>query len=287
MTFLLSYDIRWTMKLLRRDLRDLRIKYMTSTKHKCGPVEIARSPSAYQQDQVENKPQVPEDVQYSGVLSECVSEGSVYSKAPQGSPETSSEKRPSTLYELMERRLRATYASRDRNMSHEDRWKFRGSWLLLYKAIQACPSNGSGNGFQYGAKETNDYIMLLDVLSQSTKKGRSSTSKVSKMPATPYTRHDNDHDRYDSMFSDGHIPPPTPSPSRIWLSILEATDDAKKITPMAEKLIEYVWPEKSAVDIIQQVGDPHKKFSDADDAQLRVEFRRLLCPEFISSTPQC
>jgi hypothetical protein len=206
MTFLLSYDIRWTMKLLRRDLRDLRIKYMTSTKHKCGPVEIARSPSAYQQDQVENKPQVPEDVQYSGVLSECVSEGSVYSKAPQGSPETSSEKRPSTLYELMERRIRATYASRDRNMSHEDRWKFRGSWLLLYKAIQACPSNGSGNGFQYGAKETNDYIMLLDMLSQSTKKGRSSTSKVSKMPATPYTRHDNDHDRYDSMFSDGHIP---------------------------------------------------------------------------------
>jgi hypothetical protein len=50
---------------------------------------------------------------------------------------------------------------------------------------------------------------------------------------------------------------------------------------MAEKLIEYVWPEKSAVDIIQQVGDSHKKFSDADDAQLRVEFRRLLCPEFI------
>lgn len=107
------------------------------------------------------------------------------------------------------------------------------------------------------------------------------------MPAAPYARHDSEHDRYDSMFDDVSTPTHKPSPAQLWLSVLEATEDTHKITPVAQQLLGYISQEKKAVDIIEQVGNPHKKFSDADDAQLRVEFRELLCPEGMSSRPRC
>jgi len=169
-------------------------------------------------------------------------------------------------------------------MSHEDRWRFRGSWLVLHRAIQGCRSDKSDDASGVGTDGASENTMLLDMLNQST---RSSTLKVSKMPAAPCTRNGSDHGRYDSMFGDAPTPTLTPSPAQLWLSILEATDDTQKIAPMAEQLLGYISQEKKAFDIIKQVGNPHKKFSDADDAQLRLQFRELLCPETMSSRPSC
>lgn len=285
MLFLLPYDIRWTAKLIRRDVRDLRRKYTTRLKHTFKPDEIPEGASLHQAKETERTMEVPEGVQHIDHSSEHVSEDSIYSKALQGVPEISSEKCPSTLYELSEGRLRGTYASRDRNASHEDRWRFRGSWLLLYKVIQACPSNDSYDVLQNGARDANEKRMLLRMLQLSTGRTQSFTHKVSKMPAAPYSRHNSDHDRYDSMLSNATTLTPTSSTAQIWLSILEATNDARKIAPMAEELLQYIWPENKNVDIIEQIGAPRRKFSDADDAELRVKLRELLCPEFMPSTP--
>jgi hypothetical protein len=107
---------------------------------------------------------MPEGIQCSYASPEHVTEDSVYFSAPQDSPEASSEECPGTLYELLESRLWATYASLDRNASHEDRWRFGGSWLLLYKAIQTCPSNDSYNILRDGTQDANENMMLLGML---------------------------------------------------------------------------------------------------------------------------
>ena len=149
----LPYDVRWTAKLLRRDVRNLRAKYTTRSKHQGGPVDVARSSAAHRQAYTKNVSQLPEGVQCSKPSSQYASQDSVYFKPPQDSPRTphiSSEECPGTLYELLEGRLRATYASRDRDMSHEDRWRFRGSWLVLHRAIQGCRSDKSDDASSVG-----------------------------------------------------------------------------------------------------------------------------------------
>ena len=283
----LPYDVRWTAKLLRRDVRNLRARYTTRSKQQGRPDDLATSSSAHQQACTKNVSQLPQGIQCSKPSSQHAGQDSVYSKPPQDSPRTShisSEERPGTLYGLLENRLRATYASRDRDMSHEDRWRFRGSWLVLHRAIQGCRPDKSDDASSVSTDKASENTMLLNMLNQST---RSPTPKVSKMPAAPYSRHGSDNDRYDSVFSDCPAPTVTPSPTQLWLSILEATDDTQKIAPMAEQLLGYIPQEKKAFDIIEQVGNPHKKFSDADDAQLRLQFRELLCPETMSSRPSC
>ena len=272
-----SYNLGWTAKLLRRDLRVLRMKLTTRLKLKSKPGEAAKDTSE------------PKNLHYVNRLPMDVSEATAYS-SPQGDvlddePETDSEKCNDTLYELLEGRLRATYASRNRDVSHQDRWRFRGSWLLLYKAIQTCASNDGCDILRACAHDTNEKRLLLETVQSNTNRNRLPFHEVSKMPAAPYTKHDSDHSRYDSMLSNATTLTPTPSPAQIWLSILEATNDAERIAPMAQELLQYTWSGKEAVDIIEQIGDPHKKFPDADDAELRVKFRQLLCSELMLSTP--
>ncbi|KAI4920833.1 hypothetical protein J4E85_008948 [Alternaria conjuncta] len=281
----LPYDVRWTAKLLRRDVRNFRAKYTTRSKHQGAPVDAATSSSAHQQACTKNVSQLPQGVQCSNLSSHHAGQDSVYSKPPQnspGTPQISRENCPGTLYDLLESRLRATYDSRDRDMSHEDRWRFRGSWLVLHKAIQGCRPDESDDASSIGTNGSSESTMLLDMLNQST---RLPTPKVSKIPAASYTRHGSENDRYDSMFGDVPTPTVTPSPTQLWLFILEATDDTQKIAPMAEQLLGYISQEKKAFDIIEQVGNPHKKFSDADDAQLRLQLRELLAQTHNADAP--
>jgi hypothetical protein len=87
------------------------------------------------------------------------------------------------------------------------------------------------------------------------------------MPAEPYTNRDSDDKRIDSMFQDtSSTTPPHP---QIWLAIFKATNDAAKMTVIAQDLLLWIWPEKKAGDIIKQIGNPARKLSD-DDAELRL-----------------
>lgn len=49
-------------------------------------------------------------------------------------------------------------------MMPDDRWKYRGSWLVLHMAVQACPSNDSYNIFRDEKIAPNESASLLEVL---------------------------------------------------------------------------------------------------------------------------
>jgi hypothetical protein len=232
----LPYNASWTAKLLRRDAR----KFIE-----------ARRPSVRQQAK---KEEVMND------------RGGARHIEPLDVAASTVEP-VNTLYELLDSRLKALYASRDRYAAHEVRWKFRGSWLLLHMAIQACPSNDSYDIFRNGRSSPEKGTFSADLLMN--------TTKVSKMPAQLYTSRISDDSRIDSVF---HLAPTrTPPPaSQIWFAMLEAANDSTKMIPLAENILQWVWPEKNAVDIIDQLGNPGKRFSDTDDAELCRKLRELL-----------
>lgn len=212
-----------------------------------------------------------------------------------------------TSYELLEIKLKELYVSRNRDMPGEERWKYRGSWLLLHMAIQACPSNDSYDVFREGAAAPEDSSMLLELLRKwtllfySTGSTNSVTgfstvvtssglygAKVSQMPTAPYSKRDSDHARYDSAYSAisfGHLrsnriarSTTVLPPLQVWYAILEAAADRRVITSVAEDILAYIWPEKNAADILDQIGHPAKQFRE--DAELRHKFRELLFPEY-------
>ncbi|KAF1835282.1 hypothetical protein BDW02DRAFT_597412 [Decorospora gaudefroyi] len=283
----LPYDIPWTAKLLRRDIRHLQTKYTTKLKFKL------KAPRTASHSDNDPKTEGSGGLQLGGASLSSPSERTACSTPP-SSPDTAHDgmETPTTLYALLERNLKATYAARDHNVSHRDRWRFRGSWLLLNMAIQACPSNDSYIIFRDGGAPPNEGKTLLEMLGQSTSGIRK--QKVSKMPAELFSKVDGDRDerRNDSMFSDNDAGPavaasstkaahpPPPPPAHIWLAILDATSDAIKMLSVAEEMLGYVWPEWEATDVIERIGNPQKCFSDADADQLRGRFRTLLFPEY-------
>jgi hypothetical protein len=181
---------------------------------------------------------------------------------------------PGTLYELLEDDLKIVYAARDRDMSHEDRWLFRGSWLVLWSALQACPSNACYDIFG-GPKKP---MTMLDILEHKFAITFSSSFQISKMPAAPYEG-GNDRIRIDS--ATGADPPSEhatckPTALKLWYRMLEAATDVSKVTPVAESLLVYACPEKNAVEVIETIGNPGKQSHNHDE--LRLRFQDLLFP---------
>jgi hypothetical protein len=169
------------------------------------------------------------------------------------------------------------WASRDRNMSQKERWNFRGSWLALYNAVQACPSNPCYDVFE--SPKVDETALLLELLDLSTSKA-SSRGRLSKTPAAPYEGNKN-HRRVDSVWSTGssiELLMPTPTTPQLWHGILEAVTDELRITPIAEELLMLIWPEKNAAEILDDIGDPSKVFRDDDELRLRL--RDLLFPSY-------
>jgi hypothetical protein len=170
------------------------------------------------------------------------------------------------------------WASRDRDMSPEERWPFRGSWLAVHNAVQACPSNPCYEIFE--GPRANETALLLELLELSATKASSNSCRLSKMPVAPYEGIKNQL-RIDSVWSttssaEGTMPKPTTS--QLWHGILEAATDATKITPMAEELLMSIWPEKNAVEILENIGNPSKIFREDDE--LRRRLRDLLFPSY-------
>jgi hypothetical protein len=187
-------------------------------------------------------------------------------------------KHPSTLYELLEGHLRAMWASRDCHVSHKDRWQFRGSWLVLYMAVQSCPSNTCYDIFEGPKADESALLHELSVVVDSK-----ASRRVSKMPAVPFEG-EADHIRYDSAISNGAS---RPTLLHLWRGIMEGATDASKITVAAEELLSYVCPGENAAEILDMIGDPSKQFRKDDE--LRVRLRDALFPFYttLSSLSRC
>jgi hypothetical protein len=170
------------------------------------------------------------------------------------------------------------WASRDRNMSQKERWQFRGSWLALYNAVQACPSNPCYDVFE--GPKVDETVLLLELLELSAMKVSIRGCRPRKMPIVPYEGIKNPL-RIDSVWStDSSIECPIPksSTTQLWHSILEAVTDESRITPVAEELLMRIWPEKNTAEILDDIGDPSKVFREDDELRLRL--RDLLFPSY-------
>jgi hypothetical protein len=187
-------------------------------------------------------------------------------------------KQPHTLYELLEDHLWAVWASRDCDVSHKDRWQFRGSWLVLWMALQTCPSNACYNVFKGPNVDETELLLELDGVKESK-----ASQRVSKMPAAPFEGV-RDHVRYDSAISGGAS---RPTLSQLWRGIMEGAIDASRMTLAAEELLSCVWPGENTAEILDIIGDPSKQFRNDDE--LRDRLRDVLFPSYtmLSSPRRC
>ncbi|KAH7080192.1 hypothetical protein BKA63DRAFT_590613 [Paraphoma chrysanthemicola] len=254
-----SYKLRLAASLLRRDMHDLKVK----VKHRLSSAKCTSTSSST----------VPEHLLRS--IYEPVEPHTV------GRVATEAQKNvPSTLYQVLEGRLKALYASRDRTMSHQDRFRFRGSWLVLWTALQACPSNESFDIFREMLPESAHISELLRVY-DSAPTTSSPHQKVSKMPAAPYEGVNQQHLRVDSAVSNVVDASPSaskPTTSQLWYSILEGASDASKTALIAEGLLKCIWPGENAFDILDAIGHPGKEFGGEDE--LCIQLRNLLFPGY-------
>lgn len=190
------------------------------------------------------------------------------------------QQEPNTFYMLLEGRLKALYAARDRNTAPEDRWRFRGSWLVLWFALQSCASNDSYDIFRDAKPDETAFLISLLEEQHNIEKTPFPPLRVSQLPTEPYTGK-TERDRIDSAFSSvssGQRTVPKPSISQMWHGVLEGATNASKTMAVAESLLSQVWPEKNAVEVIDTIGHPKHLFQEEDE--LRVRFRDLLFPEY-------
>ncbi|KAF1914176.1 hypothetical protein BDU57DRAFT_540155 [Ampelomyces quisqualis] len=258
----LPYDPRWTSKLLRRDICDLGTKFASKIKARFSPSPPKTATISVREhvDVVSVEALNPLDIEISQLAARS--------------------EHTSTLYDLLEGRLKAVWASRDRDVSHKERWQFRGSWLVLWTALQACPSNASYDIFE--SPKADETALLLELLKLTTATTPNIAHRVSKMPAAPF-QGSRTHVRYDSAFSNGSsgaYEVPKPTHSELWHGILMGASDASQLISVAEWLLSCVWPGENPHQILDAIGDPSKHFLGNDE--LRVQLRDLLSPSHSS-----
>jgi hypothetical protein len=248
---------KWTASLLHRDVKALKSKYTTkitsalSRKH----AKASRSPHQHTAERSTIDSAVV-SVQVDEVPNQQLGDTPDTAASSTTTSVCDTEEVPSTRYEVLDTKLKALYASRDRDVSHAERWRFRGSWLVLYMAIQACPSNDCYKVFR-------------------GEESSSSSQPISPMPAAIYSQPSQDGVRYDSAFSTVLAPKST---EQLWLAVIEGAGDPANLMAAVEELMQSVWPEGNAKVILERVGDPAKTFER--DAELMARLRELLFPGY-------
>jgi len=144
-------------------------------------------------------------------------------------------------------------------MSHEERWILRGSFLVLWMAIQALPSNDCYTIWsrEEDDDETRGEMLASGVVSASGPAGR---------------------ERIDSVANTESSRSATAS---LWFMVMQGAMDMEKMRSAAEALVEQVWPEEDACSILVEVGHP-KPFTHNDELRLRI--RDLLFPGYETLT---
>ncbi|KAF2622986.1 hypothetical protein BU25DRAFT_351121, partial [Macroventuria anomochaeta] len=197
-----------------------------------------------------------------------------------------------TSYGLLRNKLKELYTSRERDLPLNERWVFRGAWLLLNIATQYYASNPSYEILRGESLRTSEAPLLLEMPReiQPLKTPRSSYSRVSQVPTMPYTKSNEDPMRRESAFSftalehaQCHVATNSsalPSPALFLYTVFAGATDRTKTVQAAEYLLGHVRPEKDATAILKVVGDPTKRLSGDEGTELRNALGRMLFPEY-------
>jgi hypothetical protein len=165
----LPYGLLWTSKLIRRDLKSLTTKCTSKLRSLFTSPADTSAPSCDVFDEIES-PTDANDLHFSTTTSFRSFDSSVggyaTSTAPTEATSMSAECH-NTLYSMLSTKLKELYASRQRDLSPDERWRFRGSWLLLDMATQNCTSNPSYDILRSGYAAPSEGALLLEVLSES------------------------------------------------------------------------------------------------------------------------
>ena len=161
------YNVRWTAKLIRRDLKGIAAKCTSKVRGLFKRTPVDASDLSFDVNQANADPATDsESIFYSARVSQAdtdaVTDGeSVFYDAFETldrpsliGPGTNgnhtivpTEGRDDiseafvTQYQFLTATLKDLFASRERDLPCKERWLFRGSWLLLNLAIQYCASN--------------------------------------------------------------------------------------------------------------------------------------------------
>ncbi|KAF3037970.1 hypothetical protein E8E12_006964 [Didymella heteroderae] len=308
----LPYSIRWTAKLICRDLKGLAAS-CTSKAHRIlsstsGASDrtvsneredtFACAPS--HRNEVENEPLIDAEGLRDGT-SPCTASSpssGTESNSPSTLPINVSEAGREAcviLYCLLSQKLKDLYASRERDLSLVERWTFRGA-CLLHTATQYCASNLTYGILNPGSSSLNETALLLEILRRyiSFSKGQwltwleefstsetlePSTSRVSQTPMMPFTKTDATSRRHDSVYDTLSMERlSNPTSALLWYTIFLGATDRTKMIQAAEYLLGHVWPEKDASALLEIVGDPAKQLPEDYYIELRKELGPLLYP---------
>ena len=161
------YNVRWTAKLIRRDLKGIAARCTSKVRGLFKRTSVDTSDLSSCVNLANADPVTDsESIFYSACVSQAntdaVTDGeSVFYDAFETldrpsliGPETDGndsivhkEGRDDiaevfvTQYQLLTATHKDLFASRKRDLPYKERWLFRGSWLLLHQAIQYCASN--------------------------------------------------------------------------------------------------------------------------------------------------
>lgn len=188
------YSVRWTSKLIRRDLKAIAANYTSKvrgifSRSTDAAVAIPRDDfedaSLLDTERVHDVASVSSPTRCASVeftsMSISSTDAALASSASSFSSTTADSDAnacteetdaclndPTTLYSLLSTKLKDLYASRERDLPLSERWLFRGAWLILHMATQQCASNPSHNISKPGSSFVNETALLLEVLRKST-----------------------------------------------------------------------------------------------------------------------
>lgn len=180
------YNVRWTAKLIRRDIKIIAARYTSKVRDLFKRTSVDTSDLNYHVTQADiDTVTAGESVLYNSRVTQADTDQatdreSVFYKAseslnrpsPDG-PDTdgndlitptegpaSTSKVFTTPYQFLTASHKELFASRERGLLCKERWLFRGSWLLLHQAIQYHDSNPIYEIWKDSASEVEDAAAL-------------------------------------------------------------------------------------------------------------------------------
>lgn len=170
----LPYSPKHVSTLLRRDIKDLKTKFVGKVKSmfKCKTARTSTSAekrageeaNTLQNVSTETSITKPEEVE---PVREPVNAADMKPAEGSATLATEEEEGIETLYTTLEENLQVLKESRDKDAPADERWHFRGCWLLLYTAMLYCPSNPFYEALGCGKTASADAAVRAKILGES------------------------------------------------------------------------------------------------------------------------